>query len=63
MTQSVIIFFSVTESVILMKLGELSYCGNFFDFGNVFDDIHPIGLGNINALNGSTLKGMPFFGS
>ena len=27
------------ESVIL------SYFGNFFDFGNVFGDIHPFGLG------------------
>ena len=31
---------SVTESVILMKFGELSYFDNFFDFGNVFGDIH-----------------------
>ena len=37
--------FSVTESVILMKFGELSYFGNFFDFGKVFGDIHPFGLG------------------
>ena len=37
--------FSVTESVILMKFGELSYFGNFFNFGNVFGDIHPFGLG------------------
>ena len=37
--------FSVTESVILMKFGELSYFSNFFDFGNVFCDIHPFGLG------------------
>ena len=37
--------FSVTESVILMKFGELSYFSNFFDFGNVFGDIHPFGLG------------------
>ena len=28
-----------------MKFGELSYFGNFFDFGNVFGDIHPFGLG------------------
>ena len=33
-------YFSVTESVILMTFGELSYFGNFFDFGNVFGDIH-----------------------
>ena len=28
-----------------MKFGELSYFSNFFDFGNVFGDIHPFGLG------------------
>ena len=33
------------ESVILMKFGELSYFSNFFDFDNVFGDIHPFGLG------------------
>ena len=37
--------FSVTESVILMKFGELSYFSNFFDFGNVFGDIHQLDLG------------------
>ena len=37
--------FSVTESLILMKFRELRYFGNFFDIGNVFDDIHPFGLG------------------
>ena len=38
-------YFSVTESVIFMKFGELSYFGNFFDFGKVFGDVHPFGLG------------------
>ena len=37
--------FAVTESVILIRIGELSYFGNFFDFGNVFGDIHSFGLG------------------
>ena len=37
--------FSVMESVILIKLGALSYFGNFFDFGNVFDDIQSFGKG------------------
>ena len=45
MTQSVILFFFVTESVKLIKFGELSCFGNFFDFGNVFGDIHSFGLG------------------
>ena len=33
------------ESVILMKFGELSYFGNFFDFCNVFGNNHPFGFG------------------
>ena len=33
------------ESVILMKFGELSYFGSFFDFCNVFGNNHPFGLG------------------
>ena len=37
-------YFSVTESVILMKFGELSYFDNFFDFGNAFGN-PSIGLG------------------
>ena len=28
-----------------MSAQELSYFGNFFDFGNVFGDIHSFGLG------------------
>ena len=28
-----------------MRFGELSYFGNFFDFGKVFGDVHPFGLG------------------
>ena len=30
--------FAVTESVILIRIGELSYFGNFFDFGNLLYD-------------------------
>ena len=30
--------FAVTESVILIRIEELSYFGNFFDFGNSLDD-------------------------
>ena len=29
---------AVTESVILIRIGELSYFGNFFGFGNLLDD-------------------------
>ena len=49
-------YFSVMESVILMKFGELRYFGNFFGFCNVFGNIRPFGpevkgnLGEIRSL-------------
>ena len=30
--------FAVKESVILIKFGELSYFGNFFDFSNILEN-------------------------
>ena len=41
-----------------MRFGELSYFGNFFDFGNVFGDIHPLVLAQKSQLSwdGTTRK-------